>query len=99
MLMLRLPGAQFGLRTAAVALQDGYVLLHRSEQDDFWSLPGGRCELLEAAKDAIRREMREELGAEAQVVRLLWILENFLEYNALQNLPDHAEYVIHRDVG
>jgi ADP-ribose pyrophosphatase YjhB (NUDIX family) len=83
MITLSLPGAQFGLRTAAVALHEGYVLLHRSEIDDFWSLAGGRCELLETAEDAIRREMCEELGVEAQVVRLLWVLENFFEHNGI----------------
>jgi ADP-ribose pyrophosphatase YjhB (NUDIX family) len=83
MIALDLPGAHFALRTAAVALHDGHVLLHRSEQDDFWALPGGRCELLETAQDAIRREMREELGAEARVERLLWVLENFFCYNGV----------------
>jgi ADP-ribose pyrophosphatase YjhB (NUDIX family) len=83
MIALNQPGANFSLRTAAVAIHDGYVLLHRSEQDDFWSLPGGRCELLETAQDAIQREMREELGAEARVERLLWVLENFFCYDGV----------------
>ena len=83
MIALDPPGAHFALRIVAVALHDGYVLLHRSEQDDFWALPGGRCELLETAQDTIRREMREELGAEVRVERLLWVLENFFEYNGV----------------
>jgi ADP-ribose pyrophosphatase YjhB (NUDIX family) len=83
MITLNPPGAHFSLRTAAVALHDGYVLLHRSEQDDFWSLPGGRCELLETARDAIHREMLEELDAEVRVERLLWVLENFFEHNGV----------------
>jgi ADP-ribose pyrophosphatase YjhB (NUDIX family) len=37
-------------------------LLHRSEIDDFWSLPGGRTRLFESARDALRREMRAELA-------------------------------------
>jgi len=83
MITLNPPGAHFALRIVAVALHDGHVLLHRSEQDDFWALPGGRCELLETAQDAICREMREEIGAEARVERLLWVLENFFEYNGV----------------
>ena len=83
MINLDRPGAHFSLRTVAVALHDGHVLLHRSEQDDFWALPGGRCELLETSQEAICREMREELGAEIRVARLLWILENFFEHNGV----------------
>jgi len=83
MITLNPPGAYFSLRTAAVIMQDGYVLLHCSDQDDFWSLPGGRCELLESARDAICREMREELGTETRVERLLWVLENFFEHNGV----------------
>ena len=74
-------GAQcFSYRAVGVVLHEKRVLLHRSEQDDFWSLPGGRVELLEAAGDALKREAQEELGVEAAVERLLWVAENFFEY-------------------
>jgi len=36
--------------------------------------------LLESAKDALRREMQEELGVEIHVERLVWVVENFFEY-------------------
>ncbi len=68
---------RFHYRVAGVATHDGRVLLHRSENDDFWSLPGGRTQHSESAAAALRREMREELGAEVTVVRLLWVVENF----------------------
>jgi ADP-ribose pyrophosphatase YjhB (NUDIX family) len=83
MLTLSQPGAHFSLRTAAVVLHNSHVLLHRAEHDDFWALPGGRCELLETAQEAICREMGEELGAKAHVERLLWVLENFFTYNGV----------------
>lgn len=113
--------------------------------------------MLESALDAIRREMREELGTEIRIERLLWIVENFFEdkglachelgfyflidlgpefphyapgkpflgdeegvelsfcwfpidalhtmrvyptfvRDALYNLPDHVEHIVHRDV-
>ena len=76
-------GTHFSLRAVAIALHNGYILLNRCEPDDYWFLPGGRCELLESASDAMRREMREELGAEARVERLLWVVENFFEDKGL----------------
>lgn len=68
---------RFTLRTVGVALDNGRVLLHRSEADDFWALPGGRCELGETAAESLRREMVEELEAVVEVERLLWVAENF----------------------
>ena len=38
--------------------------------------------MLENSKDAIVREMQEEIGARVNVHRLLWVVENFFEYNA-----------------
>jgi ADP-ribose pyrophosphatase YjhB (NUDIX family) len=76
---IRQHGAHFSLRAVAIALHDGHILLNRCEKDDYWFLPGGRCELLESAPDAIRREMREELGTEVRIERLLWVVENFFE--------------------
>jgi ADP-ribose pyrophosphatase YjhB (NUDIX family) len=74
---------QFDHRVAGVALHDGHVLLHRAECDDFWALPGGRCEMMEPSTAALRREMAEEMGADVRVVRLLWVVENFFDLNGL----------------
>ena len=57
------------------------VLLHRAEMDDFWSLPGGRGEMLEPSEETLKREMREELEVEISVDRLVWVVENFFEYD------------------
>ena len=72
---------QFNYRTVGVALNNNQVLLHKSENDYFWSLPGGRVEFLEIARDALKREMLEELNIEVRVERLLWVVENFFEYD------------------
>lgn len=72
---------RFTYRVVGVAIDNGYVLLHRAESDDFWALPGGRAELLEPGAQSLRREMREELNAEVEVVRLLWVAENFFHYH------------------
>jgi ADP-ribose pyrophosphatase YjhB (NUDIX family) len=46
-------------------------------------LPGGRAEHGETAEQTITREMREELETDVHVDRLLWIVENFFEYEGL----------------
>ena len=44
-------GRTFNFRAAAVIVHGGRVLLHRAEVEDFWSLPGVREEMLEAARN------------------------------------------------
>jgi 8-oxo-dGTP pyrophosphatase MutT (NUDIX family) len=72
-------GIQFRYRVAGVAIQDDRVLLHRTNDEAYWILPGGRVEAGETSSQALRREMWEELGQHIEVGRLLWIAESFLK--------------------
>jgi ADP-ribose pyrophosphatase YjhB (NUDIX family) len=67
----------FHYRVAGAVVAGGRVLLHKSELDEFWSLPGGHVELFEPAEKALRREIGEELGLEPEIERLLWVVESF----------------------
>jgi ADP-ribose pyrophosphatase YjhB (NUDIX family) len=83
---LRDDGTIFMVRIGGVAVSGDRVLLHRSQREDFWSLPGGRLEVGETAAEALRREMREEIGVEVEVKPgLLWLVENFFEHWPLDN--------------
>ncbi len=68
---------RFNYRVAGVAIHNGRVLLDQNSRNDYWVLPGGHPEFMEPMSDAVRREMLEECGAEVEVVRLLWMMENF----------------------
>ncbi len=67
-------------RVSGVAFHNERVLLHKSEEDDFWVLPGGGCMEHETTIQAARREFREEIGAEIEIHKLLWVVENLFEY-------------------
>jgi ADP-ribose pyrophosphatase YjhB (NUDIX family) len=67
-------------RVAGVCIHDGHVLLHRDDKDVFWVMPGGRPRLFESSLDALVREMKEEITTHVEVLRLLWVVENFFEY-------------------
>lgn len=71
---------RFNYRVIGVAVHQDFVLLHQGAGEDFWTLPGGRAEFGEPAEQTLKREMREELGAEVEVVRPLWFVENFFTY-------------------
>lgn len=76
-----LEGAVFNYRVAAVIVKDGHVLIHRQGTDSYWALPGGRVEVMEDSQTSIIRELKEELGLDTKVERLLWFTENFFDYN------------------
>ena len=84
MISLRIDGALFNYRVAGVAVLNGKVLLHKTPSDNFWTLPGGRCELFEFSKDTLQREMQEETGLDAEAGEMLWVSENFFLYNGDQ---------------
>jgi ADP-ribose pyrophosphatase YjhB (NUDIX family) len=71
---------RFTMRIVGIAFDRDRVLIHRTDDMNFWALAGGRAELLEPSPETLRREMQEELETEVTVERLVWIAENFFEY-------------------
>jgi ADP-ribose pyrophosphatase YjhB (NUDIX family) len=104
--MLTFPAGKwrFTFRVGAIVIRRGHVLLMRSIADDIWFTPGGRVEAGEAARDALAREVREELCVAGRIERLLWTNENFFKHRGVAHhelglyfnvvLPDGA----HRDL-
>ena len=77
--------ALFNFRVAGVAIHNGKLLLHKTPTDNFWSLPGGRVDMFEFSKETLLREMLEEIGKTVEVGNLLWVAENFFEYNDIKH--------------
>ena len=71
---MRAPGVGCG----AAILRDGRLLLVkrlRAPEAGTWSLPGGKVDFGEPVADAVRREIREEVGLEIELVRPLGLVE------------------------
>lgn len=63
---------------AAIIIKDGKVFATQrgyGEFKDWWEFPGGKIEDGECPKEALRREIREELDAEISVIELLQTVE------------------------
>lgn len=74
------PSEHFLLRTGAVCIEEGKVLLVRTKKRMKWFLPGGRNEFFEGLEEALKREIFEELKCDIQIKRLLWVHEFFADF-------------------
>ena len=65
---------------AALLLEEGRLLIcQRSAGSKFpnkWEFPGGKIETGEDPKEALRRELREELGIVAEIGEEVWRVEH-----------------------
>lgn len=94
------PGRRFIYRVAGVTLLEGRVLISRWEgQQDLWCLPGGRVGFGEGAEEALARELREELGCETSIGRLLWVIDNHFVYGGQANHAIELYYAVELPAG
>ncbi len=70
-----------GFRAGGLIMEGEKLLLHTSNIDDFYVIPGCGIQLYETSDQALKREFREEIGVDITIERLLWVLENLFEYD------------------
>ena len=62
--------------TAAIVEDHGRYFVTRRQKgvhlEGLWEFPGGKCEPGETLGDCLRRELKEELGAEAVIGEEIW---------------------------
>lgn len=113
------PGIDYiGVSVGAFIINDkGEVLLMKRSQNaknerGKWEAPGGAVEFGETLEEAIRREMREELGVEIEIKKQFpakseilvadkqhWVPTTFLVHIAKGNTPKNVEPNKHDEIG
>jgi len=73
---------RFNYRVAGILIHNDQLLIMKDDHASYFYVPGGRVHLHESAEEAVRRELREELGIEVRIERLLWTVENFFVEDA-----------------
>lgn len=69
----------FSYRIAGVLVRDGKILLQKPKDDDY-SLIGGHVSAFEATADTLKREFKEEIGADISVGSLIGVGEIFFNW-------------------
>lgn len=84
---------KLNIRAAGIMIHNGKVLVHRNVNYDHYALIGGRVEIGESSEDTIKREIKEELGKEIEILEYVATIENFFE---MRNKKYHEIYFIHK---
>lgn len=58
---------------AAILNNTGKVLLHKREDNNLWTLPGGKIEIGESISDCCKREIKEEIGLKVKIKKIIGI--------------------------
>lgn len=75
--VLKTENERFNYRACAVIINGDTVLAMTDENAPYYYLVGGKVELHETAEKAVLREIKEELHIDAEIVRPLWVCQNF----------------------
>ncbi len=67
------PASLFRIACSAIIERGGEYLMARRRDIGWWNLPGGGLEAGETVEQGLAREVREEIGAEIRVVRLVGV--------------------------
>lgn len=70
---------KFKFRVCGIVRVNNKYLTVKIQNNDFYCLPGGHVELGEDTDTAVLREMKEELGYEVKIIRLVSIIQNFFK--------------------
>ena len=79
---------KFNYRVCAIIINEGKILAMKDGNSPYYYLPGGRVKIGETAEYAVLRECKEELFAEPEIVRPLWLNQAFFTED-VENIRFH----------
>lgn len=65
------------IRVGAIITKDDHVLMVKNNRDDYYYSVGGRIQFGETAEQAVKREVKEELGFEMEIDRFGFVCEAY----------------------
>ena len=88
-------GYQYGVRASALIIHAGKLLTY--SHDGKYFVPGGAVQVGEHSADAVRREVREELGIGCTVRKLAFVGEHLFTVHDIPNHRIEFHYLVEVD--
>lgn len=85
-------GYQYGVRASALIIHAGKLLAY--SHDGKYFVPGGAVQVGEHSADAVRREVREELGIDCTVQKLAFVGEHLFTVHGIPNHRIEFHYLV-----
>ena len=87
---------KFKMRVAGLIIKDGKLLTCEICDNGFYCLPGGHVHLGESSKEAIEREMSEEVNLTCKEAKLLAVIENFFNGKKGEKFHEVCYYYLYQ---
>lgn len=84
----------FKFRSAGLIIKNNKVLVVEMDNNGFYCLPGGYVEIGETTEETIIREMLEETGKEAKIIKYLGMVENYFITKSLRRMHEVSCYYL-----
>jgi len=70
---------RFNYRVGAIIINDGKLLVVKNNKSTYFYSVGGRVHFDETCEEAVQREVKEELGIDMEIDRLIFFHEQFFD--------------------
>lgn len=80
-LKIKTEAEEIHVRTCGIIKQENKFLIMRVNKTPYYHIPGGHIEIGEDSKQAVIREIKEEIGCDVKEAKLFSIEENFWTRN------------------
>ena len=84
---------KLNIRAAGIIIHNGKFLVHRNVNSDHYALIGGRVAIGEDSATTVIREIKEEMGKDAEIIGYVSTIENFFE---MKGSKYHEIMFVHR---
>ena len=76
-LSIKVEDYKLNIRATGIIIHNNKLLVHNNHKDDFYALMGGRISIGESSEETVKREFKEEIGKDVEIIGYVGTVENF----------------------
>ena len=88
-----LDNKKLNIRACALIIHNNKLLVHNNINENHVALVGGRVKIGESSEDTLKREIKEEMGKEFEILEYVSTIENFFDAD---DMPYHEIMFVYR---